>query len=125
MSERDYSHRTLPEKLGMKPGMRIRVAGDIGDELPRSSLRTNLDLIIEGAESVDAAEEIFERVRPTLRGDAAVWIVTRKKGHARYVKQGDLIPLAKAFDLVDNKVCSVDADHSAIRFVVPKHLRSP
>lgn len=124
MTERDYSHRTLADKLGLKPGMRVRIAGDVGDELPRSALRADLDILIEGVPSVEAAEDLFERVRPTLRDDAAIWIVTRKKGHANYVKQEDLMPLAKAFDLVDNKVCSVDADHSAIRFVVPKQLRT-
>ncbi|MBJ7353817.1 MAG: DUF3052 family protein [Thermoleophilaceae bacterium] len=123
MTERDYSHRTLADKLGIKPGMRVRISGDVGDELPRSALRADLDIIIESAASVEAAEDLFERVRPTLRDDAAIWIVTRKKGHADYVKQEDLMPLAKSFDRVDNKICSVDAEHSAIRFVVPKQLR--
>lgn len=124
MTERDYSHRTLTDKLGIRPGMRVRVAGDVGDELARSNLRADLDIIVEGVASLGAAELLFERLRPTLNDSAAIWIVTRKKGHRDYVKQEDLMPLAKAFDLVDNKVCSIDADHSAIRFVVPKHLRT-
>lgn len=124
MAERDYSHRTLTDKLGIKPGMRVRIAGDVGDELTRSNLRADLDIIVEGVSSVGAAELLFERVRPTLGDSAAIWIVTRKKGHRDYVKQEDLMPLAKTYDLVDNKVCSVDSDHSAIRFVVPKHLRT-
>jgi hypothetical protein len=124
MTERDYSHRALGDKLGVKQGMRVRIAGDVGDELPRSGLRADLDIIIEGVPSVAAAEDLFGRLRPTLRDDAVIWLVTRKKGHAHYVKQEDLMPLAKSFDLVDNKVCSVDDEHSAIRFVVPKHLRA-
>lgn len=123
MNERDYSHRSLADKLGLKPGMRVRISGDVGDELPRSALRADLDVIIEGVPSVAAVEDLFERVRPTLNDHAAIWIVTRKKGHPNYVKQEDLMPLAESFDLVDNKVCSVDEEHSAIRFIVPKQLR--
>ncbi|MBJ7459424.1 MAG: DUF3052 family protein [Thermoleophilaceae bacterium] len=124
MTERDYSHRKLTDKLGIKPGMRVRVHGDVGDELPRSALRADLDIIIESAISVRAAEELLERIRPTISDTTAVWIVTRKKGHANYVKQEDLMPLARSFDLVDNKICSIDDQHSAIRFVVPKDLRT-
>lgn len=124
MTEKDYSHRSLSDKLGIKPGMRVRIAGDVGDELPRSALRADLDIIIEAVASVGEAEDLFERLRPSLNDTAAIWVVTRKKGHANYVKQEDLMPLAKTFDLVDNKVCSVDEEHSAIRFVVPKQLRT-
>lgn len=124
MAERDYSHRKLEDKLGIKPGMRVRIAGDVGDDLPRSALRADLDIIIEGVPSVEAVEDLFEKVRPTLNDSAAIWVVTRKKGHANYVKQEDLIPLGKTFDLVDNKICSVDDHHSAIRFVVPRRLRA-
>lgn len=134
VTERDYSHRGLADKLGLQPGMRVRVTGDVGEQLISDAAervgdslkRTkDLDVGIFGVASVGAAESVFERFRPDLPDDAAIWLVTRKKGHADYVKQEDLMPLGKAFDLVDNKVCSVDDDHSAIRFVVPKDLRGP
>ncbi|MEZ5339352.1 MAG: hypothetical protein R3F46_13965 [bacterium] len=28
-SDRDYSHRTLPQKLGIKPGMRLLIANEL------------------------------------------------------------------------------------------------
>ena len=132
MPERDYSHRSLADKLGLKPGMRIRVSGDVGDTLRADaaervggsiSRRSGLDMIVAGVTSVAAAEDLLERERPALADEAVIWLVTRKKGQPGYVRQEDLIPAGKAFDLVDNKICSVDDDHSAIRFVVPRELR--
>lgn len=134
MAERDYSHRSLADKLGLQQGMRVRVTGDVGEALlidaaervGGSIKRTkDLDVGIFGIGSIREAEDVFGRIRPNLPDDAAIWMVTRKKGHPAYVKQEDLMPLGKSFDLVDNKVCSVDDEHSAIRFVVPKELRRP
>lgn len=125
MTERDYSHRKLADKLGIKQGMRVRASGDLGDAAALgSAIRTDVDLHLQGVKSLASADSFLERVRPTLADTAAIWFVTRKKGHPNYVKQEDLMPLGKAFDLVDNKICSVDDTHSAIRFVVPKRLRT-
>jgi hypothetical protein len=131
--DKDYSHRSLADKLGLKAGMRIRVSGDVGEKLELDAaervggstrLSKDLDLIVRGIASVGEAEDFFARERPRLADHAAIWLVTRKRGDARYVQQEDLMPLAKSFDLVDNKVCAVDDQHSAIRFVIPKHLRN-
>jgi hypothetical protein len=133
MPDADYSHRSLADKLGLRPGMRVRVSGDVGDALLEDAaervggsiaLSKDLDVVIRGVASVGEAEDLFERLRPTLADHSAIWLVTRKKGHAKYVKQEDLIPLGKSFELVDNKICSVDDEHSAMRFVVPKELRT-
>lgn len=132
MAGRDYSHRRLADKLGLRAGMRVRVSGDVGEaliaaaeEAVEGSIRRvkDLDVLIHGVGGLREAEDIFERVRPTLSDEAAIWIVTRKKGDPRYVKQEDLMPLGRAFGLVDNKICSVDDEHSAIRFVVPRAQR--
>ena len=132
MSEKDYVNRTPVDKLGLKPGMRVRMTGDVGDALKvaaktrigGSLLRSgSLDVIVRAVKSLDEAEEFVGRVRPQLEGDAVLWLVTRKKGDSRYVKQEDLIPIAKAHGLVDNKVCSLDDSRSAIRFVIPRDAR--
>jgi hypothetical protein len=132
MAEKDYSHRSVVDKLGLKPGMRVRMTGDVGNEL-KSAAKTriggsllrsgDLDVIVRAVRSVDEADEFVERVRPQLSGSAALWLVTRKKGDPRYIQQEELIPIGKAHDLVDNKVCSIDDTRSAMRFVIPKELR--
>lgn len=132
MTEKDYSHRSTVEKLGIEHGMRVRITGDVGDELKNAAkarlgsslLRSgNLDLIVRAVNSIDEADEFLGRIRDEMHGRSVVWIVTRKKGDPRYVKQEDLIPLGRSHSLVDNKTCSIDDQRSGIRFVVPKEQR--
>ncbi|MFY9264686.1 MAG: hypothetical protein WAO61_04590 [Solirubrobacterales bacterium] len=132
MSERDYSHRTAIDKLGLKPGMRVRMTGDIGAELKSAAkleiggslLRSGeLDLIVRVVKSVAEADEFLGRVRDQIVGDGAIWLVTWKRGDPRYVMQEELIPLGPPHRLVDNKVCAIDDRRSAIRFVIPRELR--
>ena len=33
MAEKDYSHRSVVDKLGLKPGMRVRMTGNLGNDL--------------------------------------------------------------------------------------------
>ncbi|MGH2906362.1 MAG: DUF3052 family protein [Solirubrobacterales bacterium] len=132
MAEKDYSHRSVVDKLGLHQGMRVRMTGDVGAELKTAAkariggslLRSgDLDVIVRAVRTVEEADEFVERVRPQLHDDAVLWLVTRKKGDPRYIKQEDLIPVGKAHELVDNKICSIDETRSAMRFVIPKHLR--
>lgn len=132
MPEKDYSHRSAIDKLGLKPGMRVRMTGNLGDELKHAAkaringslLRSGeLDMIVRQIGDLEEAEEFIGRVRGQMLDHSVLWIVTRKKGDPRYVVQEKLIPIGKSFDLVDNKVCSIDESRSAMRFVVPKELR--
>lgn len=133
MAEKDYSHRTTVDKLGIKPGMRVRITGDVGDELKNAAkvrlgsslLRSgDLDLIVRAVHTVDEADEFLARIRGEIQDKTTIWLVTRKKGDPRYVKQEELIPLGKSHRLVDNKTCSIDEHRSGIRFVIPKELRA-
>ena len=132
MPEADYSHRTAVQKLGVKPGERVEIAGDVGpalrrevtEVLGRGPVRSGeLDGAIVLVESPDAAEEVFDRYRPRLRDTGWLWLITRKRGHEGYLNQMTLVPLAKRRGLIDNKTCSIDDSRSGIRFVVPRALR--
>lgn len=131
--ERDYSHRTVAQKLGVKPDERVEVAGDVGPSLRtdlkeaigRGLVKTGeLDGAVVVVESLDDAPEAMLRYRARLRNTGYLWIVTRKRGHDRFVDQMKLVPIAKKIGLIDNKTCSIDDGRSAIRFVVPRALRS-
>ena len=61
--------------------------------------------------------------RARLRDTGYLWIITRKRGHERYLNQMKLVPHAKRLGLIDNKTCSIDDERSGIRFVVPRALR--
>ena len=129
----DYSDRTVVQKLGVRPEQRVELAGDVGprlrrevkDALGRGLVRSGeLDGAVVLVESIDEAQQVLERYRPRLRDTGYLWIVTRKRGHEGYVNQMSLVPLAKRLGLIDNKTCSIDAERSGIRFVVPRALRA-
>jgi hypothetical protein len=130
--ERDYSHRTAVQKLGVKRADRVEVAGDVGSGLRRDVKEAagrglvrsgDLDGAIVLVESLDEAAEALVRYRARLRETGYLWIITRKRGHDRYLNQMTLVPHAKRLGLIDNKTCSIDDERSGIRFVVPRALR--
>jgi len=130
--ERNYSHRTAVQKLGVKPAERVEVAGDVGtglrgdvkDALGRGLVRSGeLDGAIVLVESVDEAKEALVRYRTRLRDTGYLWMITRKRGQNGYLNQMILVPHAKRLGLIDNKTCSIDDERSGIRFVIPRALR--
>ena len=132
MPERDYSQRSTVAKLGIGPGQRVEIAGRIGPQLRQEIMtatarpltrRGELDAAVVLIESLTRGGEIFAKWGARLRDAGCLWIVIHKRGHPRYINQMDLVPVAKTFGLIDNKVCSIDAELSAIRFVMPLDLR--
>ena len=132
MAEKDYTHRTTVQKLGVKPDQRVEVAGDAGpglrsdlkDALGRGLVRSGaLDGAVVAVESIEEAQEALVRYRARLRDSGYLWLVTRKRGHENYLNQMAIVPYAKRVGMIDNKTCSIDDDRSGIRFVVPRALR--
>ena len=130
--ERDYSHRTAIQKLGVKPEQRVEVTGDVGSGLRRDVKQAvgrglvrsgELDGAIVLVESEEEGKEALVRYRARLRDTGYLWVITRKRGHDHYINQMTLVPHAKRVGLIDNKTCSIDDERSGIRFVVPRALR--
>jgi hypothetical protein len=130
--ERDYSHRTTVEKLGVEPDQRVEISGDVGaglrrdvkEALGRGLVRSGeLDGAIVLVESEDEAKAALLRYRSRIRDTGYLWMITRKRGHENYLNQMKLVPHAKRLGLIDNKTCSIDDERSGIRFVVPRSLR--
>ena len=118
----------LLDKLGIRPGMRVALI-DIADPDIRSQIgeRTtdltegwpepDTDVVLLGADSIDALgrlEDLSARIRP----NGAIWVVSRK-GKAATLRDVDVIDAAKSAGLVDNKVASFSATHTAQRLVIP------
>ena len=132
MPERDYSHRTTVQKLGVGEGQRIEVVGDVGPGL-RDGVKVaigrglvrggELDGAIVLVETLDEAKEALVRYRARLKDSGYLWLITRKRAHDRYLNQMLTVPVAKRVGLIDNKTCSIDDERSGIRFVVPRSLR--
>jgi hypothetical protein len=129
----DYSHRTTVQKLGIDAGQRVEVSGDVGaalrrelrEALGRGFVRSGeLDAAIVAVESLEEASRTMAEYRPRMRDAGALWLVTWKRGHERYLKQIDLVTPARRLGLIDNKTCSIDDERSGIRFVIPRALRA-
>ncbi len=132
MPDKDYSHRSVVQKLGVRPDERVEITGDVGtglrggvkEALGRGLVRSGtLDGAVVMVESLEEAQEALVRYRARLRDSGYLWLVTRKRGHDGYLNQMEIVPHAKRVGLIDNKTCSIDAERSGIRFVVPRALR--
>ena len=128
----DYSHRSAVQKLGVRPGDRVEVTGDVGSGLRRDVKEAAGRGLVKSGEidgaivlvgSLAEGEACLDRYRPRLKDDGYLWLITWKRGHDGYVNQMHLVPPAKERGLIDNKTCSVDDERSGIRFVVPRALR--
>jgi hypothetical protein len=124
---------SLLDKLGVKPGMRVAVLGlDDDDFLAQLEERTtdvttrtpkkNTDIILFGANAVSDLARI-ETLRDALTPDGAIWVV-HTKGKGAAFKDVDVFAAAKKARLVDVKVASFSATHTAEKLVVPVKLRS-
>ncbi|MGH9774311.1 MAG: hypothetical protein ACRD50_05125 [Candidatus Acidiferrales bacterium] len=125
--ERDYSHRSRLDKLGVKPGSLVSVISLADAEflLELRSLTENVstgkpqkysDLIFFGASEKSDLKQVpsFERF---LQRNGGIWVVY-PKGKTE-IRETDVITAAKAAGLVDNKVCSFSETHTALRLVIP------
>jgi hypothetical protein len=129
--ERDYSHRSLLDKLGVKPKQRILIleiqdASFLNEIRPYAPIfaetkaNADFDLVFLAAESKEDLKQ-FPRLRKFIKKNGAIWAVYPKgKQHIREI---DVIQAGKSAALTDNKVCSFSATHTALRFVIPIALR--
>jgi hypothetical protein len=131
MAEKSYADRDLLDKLGVKDGMRILLAGLVPQDFrARLAERSAVELLDKPDEDpvnlVLFAPADGSRVkadladhRSRITADGAIWVLTPKRGQPGYLRQEALIPQGKAVGLVDNKICSVDETTSGMRFVIP------
>ncbi len=126
------STRSLMDKLGVKPFHRICVIGVDDDafwaqllaravDTMKGRLRHDCDLIFFVADSQSELQQLA-RLKTYLVSNGAIWVVSLK-GKAAKLKDVDVISAAKAAGLVDNKVVSFSATHTALRLVIPVNQR--
>lgn len=125
--ERVYTTPLL-DKLGIRPGMRVSLI-DIDDpeirpliadrttELTEGWPEPDTDVVLLGADSIAALETLSD-LATRIRHNGAIWVVSRK-GKAATIRDTDVMDAAKEAGLVDNKVASFSATHTALRLVIP------
>ena len=136
MAERDYSHRDVVDKLGVKPGHVVAFAehaGELDRDLRERVLtraggvvteRDSADLALVTVDDSSDAVAILRQWKARLTPAGGVWLLSPKRGQSGYVDQRKLIAAGLAAGLVDNKVCSLSETTSAIRFVIRKTDRA-
>ena len=125
--ERDYSHRSLLDKLGVESGQKILILGvnegafiheiqPFGPQFAERKPAADLDLIFFGAERKKDLSRLPQLRRSILK-NGAIWVVYPKG--RQDIREIDVITRGKSAGLTDNKVCSFSPTHTALRFVIP------
>ena len=129
--ERVYTTPLL-DKLGIRPGMRVALI-DVDDpeirqliaerttDLTEGEAKPETDVVLFGAEAPGELAPL-KTLASRIRRNGSIWVISRK-GKAATLRYDDLLDAAKAAGLVDNKVASFSATHTALRFVIPVALR--
>jgi hypothetical protein len=131
LSDLDYSHRTLLEKLGVKPESRVSLLGIRDAHFLREILpqvanpaqhraAKDSDLIFLGVESEGQLKRL-EPLKKYMTVSGAIWVIYPKG--QKHITQAQVLSAIKAAGLTDNKVCSFSETHTALRACIPVALR--
>ena len=123
---------SLLDKLGVKPGMRVAVLGiDDASFLEQLDARTtdvirrtpkkDTEIVFFGVDDIADLTRL-ETLRGYLTPAGAIWVV-HTKGKGAALKDTDVFAAANRAGLVDVKVASFSATHTAEKLVVPVKLR--
>jgi hypothetical protein len=131
--ERDYSHRDVVDKLGIKAGFAlafdaspVSVDGELRSRALERAGRDAaaddepVDVVLVGADASTDVETVLNQWRQRIDQAGGIWLLTPKRGQPGYIDQRDLILIGPAAGVVDNKTCSVSDTISGIRFVIRK-----
>jgi hypothetical protein len=135
MPDRDYSHRSVVDKLGIKPGHAVVIAshGYVDDDL-RAQIRDRVgrNLAEDGEKADVILVDVDDRSDPVavlagwkrrLIPAGGIWLLSRKRGRPGYLDQRTFIDAGGPAGLVDNKICSVSDTITAMRFVIRRRDR--
>jgi hypothetical protein len=131
-TERDYSGRSLFEKLGVVADAHVAIVGrheesfttNLNARLAKAasqSLRTRYDLIFL---RIDGPRDLMRIARAVmhLKSNGALWVF-HPKGRGASPNDAEVRSSGIAAGLVDNKISAYSESHTATRFVIPLALR--
>jgi hypothetical protein len=115
------------EKLGVKPGARVSLLGEIESEflrevseltksVSRGKVAADSDWIFFAADSKEDFAAVPKIVK-SMQGAAALWIVYPKG--QKHITENDVLAAGRKAGLKDVKVVGFSAMHTALKFVIP------
>ena len=135
--ERVYTTPLL-DKLGIRPGMRVAIVGDLDDDESTRAFRAELadrtsdttdgppksdsDVVLLVADSTAELAAALPGLRASIRPNGGIWVVSRK-GKAATLRDIEVMAAAREHGLIDNKVVSFSPTRTALRLVIPIALR--
>ena len=131
----DYTNRKLYQKLGFREGFRYSIIhepqfyrellGGMPDDCVEDKDGRHLDLVHFFPDSEAELRVELPELRSMIRQNGMIWISWPKKASkvATDLSSDVVRRTGLALDLVDSKVCSVNETWSAMKFVIPRHLR--
>ncbi len=126
-AEKIRSPRSLLDKLGVKPDSRMAVIGVADGEFlaqlrerlrraPPEGIPSDCDFVFYAAEKKADLARLKSLVR-SLKKNGAVWVIYPKG--QKQITENDVLAAGRPAGLVDVKVCSFYATHTALKFVIP------
>jgi hypothetical protein len=132
--ERDYSHRTLIDKLGVKNDSRVSIVGVDDNEFLAQLRSRTANIIVDKTQkdsdfifySADSRTQLrkLKSLKSFLKQNGGIWVVSLKGKLAR-IRDIDVIEAAKSAGLVDNKVVGFSETHTSLKLVIPLAKRKP
>jgi hypothetical protein len=130
---RDYSHRDVLDKLGVREGQAVRLVGEgdqallarVWERVRREPAKADQpsDLILYWPATHEEIGDVLVELRQHLQPAGGLWVIMPKRGNPGYLDLAAIIPVGKAAGLVDNKSISLSDRESAMRFVIPRARR--
>jgi hypothetical protein len=134
-----YAAKDLVDKLGVRPGDAVLLAGPKRDAdlirrirakagRPAARAGETADIVVLWPPNAATLTADLRTLRTRITDTAGIWVITAKRDRERPGRPylgNDLIALGLAAGLVDNKICSVSDEDTAMRFVIRKADRRP
>ena len=127
-----YAAKDVVDKLGVKPGDAVLFEGAKKDADLLRRIRTKAgrpparpaepaDIVVYWPTSAKDVTPALRRLRARMTPSGGLWVVSAKRAKERAGRPylgNEVIGLGLAAALVDNKICSVSEDDTAMRFVI-------
>jgi hypothetical protein len=131
-----YAAKDVLDKLGVKPGDAVLVAGRPDADLvararkkagrPAARVGELADVVLYWPRSAGEVTARLRALRKRIVEAGGIWVISAKRGQERAGRPylaNDVIALGLAAGLVDNKICSISESDTAMRFVIRRSDR--